>query len=152
MTSEIVQSLVNILFCFLNYENVFNTVKKNIFISRMSTEMSLVLWMVKFQCRWSYSIHVQNYFKGFKGLWKLKYTIVNWHLQSRRPQSCHVQSRAGHRKRPRGHLWRRGQPARGPLAPLSVWTTALWAGHGLSVRDHTLIHTTAAATATRYPR
>lgn len=91
-------------------------------------------------------------FNNLQGLWKLKYTIVNWHLQSRRPQSCHVQSRAGHRKRPRGHLWRRGQPARGPLAPLSVWTTALWAGHGLSARDHTLIHTTAAATATRYPR
>lgn len=73
-------------------------------------------------------------------------------LQSRQPQSCHVQSRAGHRRRPLGHLWRRGQPLRGPWAPLFVWMTALWAGHGLSVRDRTFIHTAMATTTNRYPR
>ena len=75
------------------------------------------------------------------------------HLQSRRHRSCHVRSRAGHRRHPRGHLWRRGRPARGPSAHLSVWTTALWAGHGLSAGDHAHINTAAAAaTAARCPR
>lgn len=90
-------------------------------------------------------------FKDLYNLWK-PHKIVNWHLQSRRPQSCHVRFRAGHRRHPLGHLWRKGRPARGPLVPLSVWTTALWAGHGLGVGHHAHIHTTAAATATRRPR
>lgn len=92
-------------------------------------------------------------FNNLHSLWKSNYKILNWYLRSRRPRSCHVRSRAGHRRHPRGHLWRRGRPARGPLAPLSVWTTALWAGHGLGAGDHTHTHTTtAAATATRCPR
>lgn len=32
------------------------------------------------------------------------HTVVNLHLQSRRPQSCHVRFHAGHRRRHRGHL------------------------------------------------
>lgn len=113
-----------------------------------------IYWVVKFYFRWS-PIHVQNSFKDFQEPSrpveaKLR-EIVNWHLQSRRPRSCHVRSRADHRRHPRGHLWRRGRPARGPLAPLSVWTTALWAGHGLGAGGQAHIHT-AAATATRCPR
>lgn len=99
------------------------------------------------------SICVQKTFKNLHGpWWHTVHRIVNWHLQSRQPQSCHVQSHAGHRTRPPGHLWRRGRPAQGPSAPLSVWMTALWAGHGLGAGDHAHIETTAAATATRCPR
>lgn len=77
--------------------------------------------------------------------------LFQGNLRSRQPQSCHVQSRAGHKRRPLGHLWRRGRTARGPSALLSVWMTALWTGHGLGTTEHTHIHT-AAATTTRCPR
>lgn len=104
----------------------------------------IVIWHVLIIWPWQ---PLEGLFLGF-----LQTVFLNKHLQSRRHQSCHVRSHAGHRRHPQGHLWRRGRPARGPSALLSVWMTALWAGHGLGARDHTHIHTAAAATTTRCPR
>lgn len=115
---------------------------KHINFRKFSAHSEITEWAL-IQCvNWT----VSRTFKNLPGLW-------DSHSQSRRPQSCHVRSRAGRRRRPRGHLWRRGRPARGPSAPLSVWTTALWAGHGLGAAHiHTTAAAAAAATATRRPR